>query len=178
MYIRLGSAQAAAICFKTCSLDRIPCVPGAPGWSAVSNLEPRGNDRACCLRADEHDLLGPAPETNLAAGDLDEVVEVGEVVLDQVEDLLLRLREPAKEIREGALRLGEELGQPAKQLREEDAILFKVVLRIDRESGLGAIARPQVLACRSCVVGGGRQGAAEIREERVVEERVGVPVRK
>ena len=41
---------------------------------------------------------------------------MGEVVLDQVEDLLLLLREPAKEVREGALRLGGELGQLAKPL--------------------------------------------------------------
>jgi integrase len=54
------------------------------------------------------------PEANLAAGDLDEVVEVSE-----------------------------ELGQPAKQLREDDPVLFEVVLRIDRKPGLGAVSRPQ-----------------------------------
>jgi hypothetical protein len=70
---------------------------------------------------------------------------VGEVVLDQVEDLLLLLREPVKEVRERALRLGEELGWPAKQLREDDPLLFEVVLRIDCEADLGAVARPQVL---------------------------------
>jgi hypothetical protein len=74
------------------------------------------------------------------------------------------------------LRFGEELGQPAEELGDDDAVLLEVVLIIDGEAVLGTVARPEVLARRSRVDGRGRQGATKIREERVVEERVGVPV--
>jgi hypothetical protein len=99
---------------------------------------------------------------------------VGEVVLDQVENLLLGLREPAEEVREGALRLGEELGQPAEELGEDDPALLEVGLRVNSEAVLGAVERPKVLAGRSRIVGGGRQRATKIRDE---GEGDGPPVR-
>src|SRR4029453_14729846 len=132
-----------------------------------SKLKPWSDDWACCLGADEHDLLGLAPEANAPSRDLDQVVEVGEVILDQVEHLLLRLGQPIEEIREGALRLGEEIGQPGEELGKNHSVLFEVGLRSHRKTVLRAVARPQVLVLRTRVVRGGGQGTAEIGEERV-----------
>jgi hypothetical protein len=50
---------------------------------------------------------------------------VREVVRDQIEHLLFGSLEPVEEVGEAALRLGEELGQPAKQLREDDPMLLE-----------------------------------------------------